>query len=58
VVTHLRRRLARDHPVILERYERGEFKSVRAAAIKAGIVEAIRLRTEKGAAGLLEAAGW
>jgi hypothetical protein len=35
---YLLRRLARDHPVILERYERGEFKSVRAAAIAAGII--------------------
>lgn len=36
---YLLRRLARDHSIILERYERGEFKSVRAAAIAAGIVK-------------------
>lgn len=35
----LLRRLARDHPDILARYERGEFKSARAAAIAAGIVK-------------------
>jgi hypothetical protein len=35
----LLRRLARDHPDILKRYERGEFKSVRAAAIAAGIIK-------------------
>jgi hypothetical protein len=37
--SYLLRRLARDHPVILARYERGEFKSVRAAAIEAGIIK-------------------
>lgn len=36
---YLLRRLARDHPEILARYERGEFKSVRAAAIAAGIIK-------------------
>jgi hypothetical protein len=35
---YLLRRLARDHPEILAQYERGEFKSARAAAITAGIV--------------------
>jgi hypothetical protein len=35
---YLLRRLARDHKPILARYERGEFKSVRAAAIEAGLV--------------------
>jgi hypothetical protein len=35
----LLRRLARDYPDILARYERGEFKSVRAAAIAAGIIK-------------------
>src|SRR5208337_4774139 len=37
--TYLRARLQRDHPEILERLEAGEFPSVRAAAIEAGIVE-------------------
>ena len=32
-------RLARDYPDILERYERGEFKSARAAGLAAGIVK-------------------
>jgi hypothetical protein len=36
---YLLRRLARDHEDILARYERGEFKSVRAAAIAAGIIK-------------------
>ncbi len=36
---YLLRRLARDHPDILEQYERSEFRSVRAAAIAAGIVK-------------------
>lgn len=36
---YLLRRLARDHPDILDRYEAGEFKSVRAAAKVAGIVK-------------------
>jgi hypothetical protein len=36
---YLLRRLARDHPIILARYERGEFKSVRAAAKAAGIIK-------------------
>jgi hypothetical protein len=35
----LLRRLARHAPKILDRYEQGEFKSVRAAAIAAGIVK-------------------
>jgi hypothetical protein len=35
------RRLARDHPEILDRYEAGEFPSVRAAAREAGIVKDI-----------------
>jgi hypothetical protein len=33
------RRLAREHPDILERYQRGEFKSPRAAAIAAEIIK-------------------
>jgi hypothetical protein len=33
------RRLARRAPEILYRYERGEFKSVRAAALAAGIIK-------------------
>lgn len=36
---YLLRRLARDHPDILKCYERGEFKSVRAAAMAAGIIK-------------------
>jgi hypothetical protein len=36
---YLLRRLARDHSDILAAYERGEFKSVRAAAIEAGIIK-------------------
>jgi hypothetical protein len=36
---YLLRRLAREHPDILERYQRGEFKSPRAAAIAAGIIK-------------------
>lgn len=35
---YLKARLARDEPEILERYKAGEFRSVRAAAIEAGIV--------------------
>ncbi len=34
---YLTRRIARDNPEILERMKAGEFKSVRAAAIEAGI---------------------
>lgn len=36
---YLTRRIARDHPEILERMKAGEFKSVRAAGIEAGIVK-------------------
>ena len=36
---YLTARLARDHPGILERMKAGEFKSVRAAALEAGIVK-------------------
>jgi len=36
---YLLRRLARDFPIILARYEKGEFKSVRAAAIEANIIK-------------------
>jgi hypothetical protein len=36
---YLLRRLARDYPSILQRYENGEFKSVRAAAKAAGIIK-------------------
>lgn len=35
---YLLRRLARDHADILGRYERGEFDSVRAAALAAGLI--------------------
>jgi hypothetical protein len=35
---YLMQRIARDHPDVLERAKRGEFLSVRAAAIAAGIV--------------------
>lgn len=37
--TYLIRRLQRDHPEIADRWARGEIKSVRAAAIEAGIVK-------------------
>lgn len=37
--SYLLRRLARDHPLILEQYKRGEFKSVRAAAKAAGLIK-------------------
>jgi hypothetical protein len=36
---YLLRRLAREAPDVLERYEAGEFKSARAAAIKAKIIK-------------------
>ncbi len=36
---YLTRRIARDNPELLERMKAGEFKSVRAAAIEAGIVK-------------------
>jgi hypothetical protein len=36
---YFRARLARDFPEILARLDAGEFKSVRAAAIEAGIIE-------------------
>jgi hypothetical protein len=36
---YLLRRLSRDHPEVLQRYERREFKSVRAAAKAAGIMK-------------------
>ena len=37
--TYLTRRIARDHPDIHERMQSGEFRSVRQAAIEAGIVK-------------------
>ena len=37
-VEHLLRRIARDHPDIINRYRAGEFKSARAAAKEAGII--------------------
>ena len=37
--SYIAARLARDHPDILERMKRGEFRSVRAAALEAGIVK-------------------
>ena len=37
--TYLTRRIARDHPKILEQMKAGKFKSVRAAAKAAGIVK-------------------
>ena len=36
---YLRARLARDNPAVLEALDNGEFKSVRAAAIQAGIIK-------------------
>ena len=36
---YLTARIARDHPAILDRMKAGEFRSVRAAAIEAGIVK-------------------
>jgi hypothetical protein len=36
---YLLRRIASHHPVILARFQRGEFKSVRAAAREAGIIK-------------------
>lgn len=36
--SYLTRRIARDRPDFLERMKQGEYKSVRAAAIEAGIV--------------------
>ncbi len=36
---YLMQRIARDHPDVLERAKQGEFVSVRAAAIAAGIVK-------------------
>lgn len=36
---YLTRRIARDHPAILERMKAGDFPSVRAAALEAGIVK-------------------
>jgi len=36
---YLTRRIARDHPEILERMKAGEFPSVRSAALEAGIVK-------------------
>ena len=36
---YLMQRIARDHPDVLERAKQGEFLSVRAAAIAAGIVK-------------------
>jgi len=37
--SYLVRRLKRDHPAIVERMKAGEFRSVRAAAVEAGIVK-------------------
>ncbi len=42
---YLVRRIARDHPDILERMKRGEFVSVHRAAIAAGIVKGKADRT-------------
>ena len=39
VPDYLLARLARDHPEILDGYERGDYPSVRQAAIAAGIVK-------------------
>ena len=39
---YLTARIARDHPDILERMKAGEFSSVRAAAIEAGIIKPVR----------------
>ena len=40
--TYLTRRIARDHPDIIQRMKDGEFSSVQAAAREAGIVEKSR----------------
>ncbi len=40
---YLTRRIARDHPDILERMKAGEFSSVRQAALEAGIVQPLPL---------------
>ena len=40
---YLLRRIARDYPDILERLQRGEFSSITAAALEAGIVKKRRL---------------
>lgn len=51
---YLTARIARDHPAILERMKAGEFRSVRAAAIEAGIVnpkERYNLPSDPQAAG-------
>ena len=39
---YLTARIARDRPDVLERMKRGEFRSVRAAAIEAGIIDPVR----------------
>ena len=54
--SYLTCRIARDHPKILARMKRGEFKSVRAAAIEAGIVKpTFQLRVHvESAAGLIK----
>jgi hypothetical protein len=38
----LLRKMAREHPDVLDRYKAGEFKSVRAAAKEAGIVKDVK----------------
>jgi hypothetical protein len=48
---YLTARIAHDHPDILERMKAGEFRSVRAAAIKAGIVRTMTSRPLSSTAG-------
>ena len=45
--SYLTSRIKRDHPEILERMKAGEFKSVRQAAIEAGIVKIPTILEEK-----------
>lgn len=45
---YLTRRIARDAPAVLDRMKAGEFKSVRAAAIEAGVVNPLK-QLEQGA---------
>ena len=46
--SYLLRRLARQSPETLEAYERGEFRSVRAAALSAGIVKEPKNQEDEG----------
>lgn len=53
-VSYLASRLKRDHPEIAARVERGEFRSMRAAAIEAGIVKP-RISVELSVRGMIKA---